>query len=69
MFSLENSQKHEYRVNNWKIVENFIKKNEIEIKEINYAPIVEGDKSKLLEFIIVMYETLTRKKLGFKIGW
>ena len=56
-------------MNNWKIVENFIKKNEIEIKEINYTPIVEGDKTKLLEFIIVMYETLTRKKLGFKIGW
>ena len=62
MFSLENSHKQEYRVNNWRIIEAFIKKQEIEIKGVEYTPIVEGDKKKLLEFIIVMFETLTRKK-------
>ena len=49
-------------MNNWRIIEAFIKKQEIEIKGVEYTPIVEGDKKKLLEFIIVMFETLTRKK-------
>ena len=65
MFSLENSQKIDQKMNNWNIILKFIKKIEIEIKDFDIKLIVEGDKNKLLDFIIQMYETLTRKKLYF----
>lgn len=44
MFSLENSHNNEFKKNNWNIIANFIKKQEIEIKNIDYKKIVEGDK-------------------------
>jgi|LakMenEpi03Aug12_release.lakeMendotaPanAssembly.Ray.scaffolds.fasta_scaffold1928311_1 hypothetical protein len=52
-------------MSNWNIIQKFIKKFEIEIKDFDIKIIVNGDKNKLLEFIIQMYETLTRKKLYF----
>lgn len=52
MFSLENSQKLDQKKSNWIIIQNFIKKFEIEIKEFDIRPIVDGDKAKLLDFII-----------------
>ena len=54
-------------MSNWNIIQKFIKKFEIEIKDFDIKIIVNGDKNKLLEFIIQMYETLTRKKLYFFI--
>ena len=67
MFSLENSAKFQYRENNWNIIEKFIKKNEIELKNIDYKSIISGNKTNLLNFIISMYEILTRKKFFFNL--
>lgn len=62
MFSLENSHNKDFRRNNWSIIEKFIKKQDLEIKEIDYGSLVEGDRQKLREFLVIMYETLTKKK-------
>lgn len=67
MFSLENSAKFQYRENNWNIIEKFIKKNEIELKNVDYKSIISGNKTNLLNFIIAMYEILTRKKFFFNL--
>lgn len=44
MFSLENSHNFEFRKNNWLIIQNFIKKQDLEIKDVEFDKLVAGDK-------------------------
>ena len=65
-----NSSSQPYRTilvsspNNWNIIEKFIKKQELDIKEIDFNLLMDGNREKLREFIVLMYETLTKKKFS-----
>ena len=65
MFSLENSHNYDFRKNNWSIIESFLKKQELELKEVDYERLVQGDRSKLREFVVQVFEILTKKKQLF----
>ena len=62
MFSLENSHNYDFRRNNWLMIQSFMKKQELEIKDVDYDKLVQGDRAKLREFVVQTYEILTKKK-------
>ena len=65
MFSLENSHNYDFRKINWSIIESFLKKQELELKEVDYEILVQGDRAKLREFVVQVFEILTKKKQLF----